>query len=121
MDYNFRNGFLPPLTVTAQSNQIGEVDIMVISEAFISKQNTQIPQMAVFPQMDGQGQTGSTGLNMCVIFKIAGRSMQTDCCHSTSQGNQILTANSNPMVSFVSVSAETEQRGKETAWKNKAE
>lgn len=67
---------------------------MVISEAFISKQNTQIPQMAVFPQMDGQGQTGSTGLNMCVIFKIAGRSMQTDCCHSTSQGNQILTASS---------------------------
>lgn len=94
---------------------------MVIFEAFISKQNTQIPQMAAFPQMDGQGQAGSIGLNTHVIFKIAGRSMQTDCCHSTSQGNQILTGNSNPVISFVSVSAETKPRGKETAWKNQTE
>lgn len=32
--------------------------------------------------------------------------MQTDCCYCTCQGHHILTRNSSPMISFVSVSAE---------------
>lgn len=37
--------------------------------------------------------------------------MQTDCCYTTCQGHHILTGNSSPMMSFVSVSAEAKPEG----------
>lgn len=37
--------------------------------------------------------------------------MQTDCCYSTCQGHRILTGNSSPVISFVSVPAEAKPEG----------
>lgn len=41
-----------------------------------------------------------------LFSKLQAKSMQTDCCYRACQGHHILTRNSSPMISFVSVSAE---------------